>query len=491
MSTSSSSSTAPAIVWFRDELRLADNRALHAAAGTGGPVVALFVFDEESPGIRPLGGASRWWLHHSLAALSNDLTRIGGRLTIREGAAARVVPAVARACGARLVTWSRRYGKAERDIDSAVAAALKAAGVAVEVFCDRLLAEPWSLHTQSGSPFRVFTPFYRALTQRAVPAPPLPAPSKIQAADVPEVHVPAHLGLDDLGLLPRIPWDAGMAATWQPGEAGAHRRLEAFLEHGLNGYAAGRDRLRSDATSRLSPHLRFGEIGPRQIWHRVQELSERKDGPPAEDRAKFLSEIGWREFSYHLLGYNPDLATRNFSARFDAFPWKKPDRELAAWKQGKTGIPIVDAGMRELWHTGYMHNRVRMITASFLVKHLLIDWREGERWFWDTLVDADPANNPASWQWVAGSGADAAPYFRVFNPVLQAAKFDPEGAYIRRWVPELAHLRPPHLFEPWKAPPLILQSAGVSLGTSYPRPLVDLDEGRRRALGHFAELPGT
>ncbi len=479
-------SSPPAIVWFRDELRLADNRALDAAAASGAPILAIYVFDEASPGLRPLGGASRWWLHHSLAALDADLKAIGAGLTILTGAAGKVVPALAQACGAQLVTWSRRYGQAERDIDTNVKSALAAAGIRAESYCDRLLAEPWTLKTQAGTSFKVFTPFYRVLTQMGDLPDPLPAPKSLQGikpshlADAPIVPLKA------LGLLPKIKWDAGLAETWHPGEAGAMRRLKHFIADGLAGYAEGRDRTDRDHTSRLSPHLRFGEISPRQIWHAI---SRSRQKAPSQDSSKFLAEVGWREFSYHLLYHHPDLATRNFSPRFDAFPWDGDAAARLAWQRGQTGIPIVDAGLRELWHTGYMHNRVRMIAASFLIKHLLVDWREGERWFWDTLVDADPANNPASWQWVAGSGADAAPYFRVFNPVLQSAKFDPDGNYIRCWVPEIAKLPTPHLFKPWEAPRAVLETAGISLGTNYPAPVVDLNAGRERALSAFARLP--
>lgn len=478
---------SPALCWFRDELRLADNRALEAAVASRAPLIAIYVLDEESPGLRPLGGAARWWLHHSLDALGKRLEQFGASLTLLKGPAATVVPAFAKACRAGLVTWSRRYGEAERGLDATIKASLTHAGIVAESFCDRLLAEPWELKTQSGTPFRVFTPFHRALSGLGAPPAPLPAPRRIEG--LPRRSLPNDAGIVDLvalGLLPRIAWDAGLAECWQPGEDGAQARLEAFVENGLAGYAGGRDRPDQPHVSRLSPHLRFGEISPRQIW---QRMAKAEASGTTQDRSKFLSEVGWREFSYHLLYHNPDLATRNFAARFDAFAWVDARLELAAWQRGRTGVPIVDAGMRELWHTGYMHNRVRMIVASYLVKHLLIDWRHGERWFWDTLVDADPANNPASWQWVAGSGADAAPYFRVFNPVLQAAKFDPDGHYIRRWVPEIAAIPVPHLFKPWEAPAMLLQSASVTLGKTYPLPLVGLDAGRERALAAFAGLP--
>lgn len=484
--SNSPANVPPALCWFRDELRLSDNHALEAAVARGAPFAAFYVFDEESAGIRPLGGAARWWLHHSLAALAQRLERLGGSLTLLKGPAEKVVPAFARESGAQLVTWSRRYGLPERDIDARIKTQLQSMGIEVESFCDRLLAEPWAVKTQSGTPFRVFSPFYRTLCALGDPAPPIPAPRKINPLAKATRPSSFAVSLETLNLLPRIKWDGGLAEAWTPGESGAQARFEAFLTTGLDGYATGRDRPDLSNVSRLSPHLRFGEISPRQIWQRLHA-----SGAPAKpaDRAKFLSEVGWREFSYHLLFHNPALATQNFSARFDSFPWIENPDALTAWQKGQTGVPIVDAGMRELWHTGYMHNRVRMIVASFLVKHMLVDWRRGEEWFWDTLCDADVGNNPASWQWVAGSGADAAPYFRVFNPVLQALKFDPDGDYVRRWIPELAKLPVPHVFKPWEAPEPILYSGGVVLGKTYPRPIVSLEQGRERALAAFAKLP--
>jgi deoxyribodipyrimidine photo-lyase len=337
----------------------------------------------------------------------------------------------------------------------------------------------------------VFTPFWRAARALGDPAGPQPAPRALRGARAPASPKP--LRLHDLGLLPVRPdWAGGLRETWTPGESGARKRLAHFIANGLPHYAAKRDRPDVAATSGLSPHLRFGEIGPRQVWHAVAAAAEQGKARHA-DVEKFLSELGWREFSYHLLFHNPDLATKNFDARFDGFPWASGTQSrdaLRAWQRGRTGIPIVDAGMRELWHTGVMHNRVRMIAASFLIKHLLVDWRQGEAWFWDTLVDADPANNPASWQWVAGSGADAAPYFRIFNPVLQGAKFDPDGRYVRRWVPELAQLPARHIHAPWQAPEAVLEAAKLVLGRDYPHPIVDLGEGRARALAAFEKTKG-
>ncbi len=459
----------PVIVWFRQDLRLADNPALTHAVATGAPVLALYVLDDETPGDWRLGGASRWWLHESLQALSGDLAEIGGSLILRRGAAASVVAALAREIGATAVFWNRCYEPYAVERDKRLKADLTGAGLVAASFNASLLTEPWEVRTGAGTPFKVYTPFWRAL--RALPdsGKPLPAPKRV-------TPFPGEVATDrlaDWGLLPHEPdWAGGLRETWTPGEAGARRRLTRFLKH-LEGYRAARDRPDdADGTSRLSPHLHFGEISPRQVRHAVQTGEHGGDGD------KFLSELGWREFSYHLLFHNPALPEAPLDAKFARFPWTGSAEMFKAWGKGRTGYPIVDAGMRQLWHTGYMHNRVRMIAASFLIKHLGIDWRRGEAWFWDTLVDADLANNAASWQWVAGCGADAAPFFRIFNPVLQGEKFDPDGAYVRRWVPELAGLPDKFIHKPWLAPP-----------KNYPEPIVDLAEGRERALAAFKGLP--
>jgi deoxyribodipyrimidine photo-lyase len=423
---------APSIVWFRDDLRLADHPALTAALDRGGAVVLLYLLDEQSPGIRPLGGATRWWLHHSLTAHATEIERLGGRLVLRRGAAEVEVPKLVAQTGAEAVFWNRRYG-ASREIDARLKSRLRDDGGEVASFAASLLHEPWEVTTEAGTPYRVFTPYWRAA--RDLPArAPLPGPRQLPAA--PPV---ASDDLDDWELLPTRPdWAAGLRATWQPGEAAAAQRLERFATEGLADYHR-RDEP-SVGSSGLSPHLRFGEISPAQIWARMHgDLSTgaRRNAP------KFLSELGWRDFNWHTLYAHPDLATRNYRAAYDEFPWTwERGPELEAWQQGRTGIPLVDAGMRELWRTGTMHNRVRMVVASFLVKNLLRHWRLGEEWFWDTLVDADEASNPGNWQWVAGSGADAAPYFRVFNPELQARKFDPDGEYVRRWVSDDELLAP-------------------------------------------------
>lgn len=474
------SSGGGALVWLRDDLRLADNPALSAAAAGGRPVSVVYVLDEGG-GRRPLGGASRWWLHHSLAALSDRLGEFGVPLILRRGDPARVIPALAAEVGADLVTWNRRYDAASRALDAAVKTTLTSAGAEVHSFNGHLLVEPWTVRTKSGDWFRVFTPFWKACRQilEDLDAP-LPEPRDLAAGPAPHP-----LALADLGLLPTAPdWSGGLARTWTPGEAGARARLADFLDERLARYAAERDVPAVAATSELSAHLRFGEISLRTVWHATRHHAAAA-GIPDAVVGKFLAELGWREFSYHLLYHFPDLACRNYQSRFDAFPWREPDpAQLRAWKRGETGYPIIDAGMRQLWRTGAMHNRVRMIVASFLIKHLLIDWRVGEAFFWDTLCDADVANNPGGWQWVAGSGADAAPYFRVFNPVLQGEKFDPQGTYVKTYIPELADLPPSLVHRPWD----VAAKPGGGRPRSYPAPIVDHQAARDRALAAFGEL---
>jgi deoxyribodipyrimidine photo-lyase len=471
----------PCIVWFRDDLRLSDHPALSAAVASGAPVVALYVFDEISPGPRKLGAASRWWLAQSLKALGSELKAKGCELVLRRGEAARIIPALAREAGAAAVYWNKIAIEPYAAIANAVGDALAADGVECFRFTGDLLANPQTVRTKDGNGLRVFTPFWRRVQALGDPPAPLPAPGAIRPG--PTV---ASDSLGDWNLEPRHPdWAGGLRDSWTPGEAGALAALDAFLERGAPGYTTNRDRMDRPGTSRLSPHLRFGEIGPRQVWH-AAKFAAARDPAIAAHLDKFLSEVGWREFCRHLLYDRPDLHRTNLQSSFDEFPWQDDQKALRAWQRGCTGYPIVDAGMRELWHTGVMHNRVRMVVASFLVKHLLIDWRCGEEWFWDTLVDADPGSNPANWQWVAGCGADAAPYFRIFNPVLQGEKFDPDGAYVRRWVPELAKLPANVIHQPWSANAPTLTDAGIVLGQTYPKPIVDHRAARDRALNAYA-----
>ncbi|ESR23522.1 cryptochrome/photolyase family protein [Lutibaculum baratangense] len=467
-----------AIVWLRDDLRLADNPALHEAARSGRPILVLFVL-EEVGGEPSRGAASLWWLHHSLAALGGALEQRGVELVLRRGDPARVLPETAKACRAGRVYCNRRYGRAGRR-DRDIAETLRDEGVELVLFSANLLHDPERLLTRSGTPYRVFTPFWKALAAEAPPRSPLPAPGRLEPAP----DAPRGEDLADWHLLPTMPdWAGGLREAWEPGEHGGRERLRRFVESRLGNYAEGRDRPDRDDTSGLSPHLHFGEISPVQVWHAIDRHATGRNGE------KFLSELAWRDFSYHLLDHSPDLGEANFNERFDAFPWDRNEKALEAWRTGRTGYPIVDAGMRQLWHQGWMHNRVRLIVGSFLVKDLMIDWRVGAAWFWDTLVDADPANNAASWQWVAGSGADAAPYFRIFNPVLQGERHDPEGDYVRRWVPELSRLPKRWIHKPWQAPEDVLAEAGVRLGDTYPRPVVDHSVARQRALALFQELP--
>jgi deoxyribodipyrimidine photo-lyase len=472
------------IVWFRLDLRLADNPALEAATKRGGAIVPVFIWAPDEDEAWAPGAASRWWLHQSLRALDARLRDAGSRLTIRRGPSVETLRALVAETSAGAIFWNRRYEPASIARDTEVAAALRHDGIVAESFNAALLHEPWTICNKSGQPFRVFTPFWRHCL--GLPDPPAPAaPKRIPRPS----RWPESLALEALELEPRIHWAQGMHAAWRPGELGAVTQLKRFLARAFESYAEQRDRPDVAGTSRLSPHLHFGEIGPRQIWHGLRRKAAKRGPPGATWRgSQFLAELGWREFAHHLLYHFPHTQSQPLRAEFEGFAWRADASLLEAWRRGRTGYPIVDAAMRALWTTGWMHNRVRMIVASFLVKDLLIDWREGARWFWDTLVDADLAQNTLGWQWTAGSGADAAPYFRVFNPTSQGQRFDPRGAYVRRWCPELAKLPEKWIHRPHEAPAEILRAAELELGRTYPGPVIDHGVARKRALAGYARM---
>jgi len=465
-----------ALVWFREDLRLGDNPALAAAVATGLPLLCLYIDEDGTADLRPLGRAARWRLDRALAALEADLARFGGKLRYLRGPAESLLPELAQAAGATHLAFNRRHGGVERAVDARLIETLAGQGLHVESFNSALLIEPSQIATRPGGYFKVFTPFWRAVRDRLLAAEPGLAPERISFADWPGAL--PQVSRESLALSPSRPNWAEHFLEPDAGEAGALARLHRFIDAKLDGYETMRDRVDCDAASKLSAHLHFGEISPRQIVDAVR-------GRPAE---KFLIELCWREFSIHLLHARPDLSWRNFNARFDHFPYRADPEALEAWKRGRTGYPIVDAAMRQLWRTGFLANRARMVAASFLTKHLLIDWREGEAWFWDTLTDADEANNAVSWQWVAGSGPDAAPFFRIFNPVLQGEKFDPDGDYVRTHCPELARLPTRYIHRPWSAPADVLAAAGVEIGRNWPAPIVEHDFARRRALDAFGSI---
>ena len=479
-----------ALVWFRRDFRVADHPALHHALQTHARVIPIYIHAPAEEAGWPPGAASRWWLHHSLSAHAARLAELGAPLVIRQGSdsLAELRRLIAET-GATAVHWNRLYEPSIVARDKAIKAALREAGIAAESHNSALLAEPWDVKTGGGDPYRVFTPFWRNAGARAV-RDPLPAPARIPAP----AQLPASLPVEALKLLPTIRWDGGFYEHWTPGESGAWAQAEAFCADGAARYHDQRDLPAAASTSSLSPHLHFGEIGPVQLVQRSRQLIAENHAQGLVGNVEhFVRELGWREFSHHLLFHYPATTDQPMYDKFAAFPWRDPADyadDLRAWQRGATGVPIVDAGMRQLWHTGWMHNRVRMIVASFLTKNLLIPWQEGARWFWDTLVDASLPQNSLGWQWAAGCGADAAPYFRIFNPVLQSAKFDGEGRYLRRWVPEIAKLPDASLHAPWEAKPSVWLAAKFSPGRDYPKPIVSLSESRDRALAAYARIKG-
>nr|WP_227304397.1 deoxyribodipyrimidine photo-lyase [Acidisoma cellulosilyticum] len=478
--TKSKTKQAPVLLWFRRDLRLADQDAVAAAAESGAPVVPVFILDDsDRRPHRAIGGASRWWLHYSLQNLGESLERLENPLILRRGDSAKTILALVAETGASAVHTGFMPDPGDRTIDKTVHDALTDKDCQLIRHRTTLLHDPHKVKTQTGNPFRVFTPFSKAFEAQVHVRPPTPAPKHLSAGPT-----LASDKLADWHLLPTIPWDKGMAEEWTPGEAGAAERLADFVADAVSDYQTARDIPGEAGTSRLSPHLHWGEISPWQVWEAVGQAKGHAGV------TTYRRELIWREFAAHLLWHYPQLVDQPLRTEFSDFPWRDDRAGETAWQRGQTGIPIVDAGLRELWSIGWMHNRVRMIVASLLVKHLLIPWQTGESWFWDTLVDADLANNCVSWQWVAGCGADAAPFFRIFNPVLQGKKFDPKGYYVRQWLPELKDLPDAHIHEPWAAPEIILRAAKVSLGKTYPMPIVDLAEGRARALAALKQISG-
>lgn len=466
------------IVWFRNDLRLHDHPALTAAVKRGGPIIPLFILDDAVAGHWKAGGASRWWLAKSLEALRHDIAQRGARLILRRGDTESVLKRLINESDATAIYATRGYEPWAVALEEKLHKSFDGSGVTFKRFGGYLLREPEELRTSSGAAYQVFTPFWRAFRKEFSAPKALAAPRHLGP-------VPDAIASDDISdwkLSPTKPdWSGGLADAWRPGEHGAQTRLKKFVGNGLANYADGRDRLDMEGTSRLSPHLAFGEISPAACWRAALEVSHQKRGSDGAVET-FLKELTWREFSCALLLQFPQMPEEPLRDEFAAFAWSKSSANLKAWQRGLTGYPVVDAGMRELWTTGYTHNRARMIAASFLTKHLLLPWTSGEAWFWDTLVDADLANNAANWQWVAGCGADAAPYFRIFNPVLQGEKFDPDGDYVRHWVPELRGLPSADIHKPWAADASTLKRAGVILGKDYPFPIVDHKEARARAL---------
>ena len=473
---------APTILWFRKDLRIADNSALAAAIKAGGPIIPVFIWSPKEMAPWLSGGASKWWLHQALKSLSDEWNVRGGKLILREGDSLAELRDLVEKTGARRVVWNRRYEGPLRAVDAVVKRELRTAGIEVESFNSSLLNEPHTVATGAGQPYKVYTPYWKKVKPRAIEPVVVPALERIRFPDT----FPQSDALERFDLLPKVAWHSGLIEHWDVSEAAAMKRLNTFIAGPVDSYQVDRDRPDVEGTSSLAPYLQWGQIGPRQIVATLQANCDLTAAGPQT----YLKEIYWREFAYNVLYHFPQTPDRPLRLEYEDFPWETDAATLKAWQTGNTGYPIVDAGMRQLWETGWMHNRVRMIVSSLLVKHLLQDWKEGAKWFWDTLVDADLASNTLGWQWSAGCGADAAPYFRVFNPILQGQKFDPRGDYVRRYVPELAELGAEYIHEPWEAATPVLHAAAIRLGESYPRPIVNHKAGRARALAALARFKG-
>lgn len=465
-----------AIVWFRQDLRCHDNPALYAACNNHRALIPLYILEEPSESI---GGSQGWWLHHSLSSMQKELKIHGLELCLKKGNALLILKKLIEHHAITEVYWNRCYEPEHIARDTHIKNELTTLGIKVNSFNGRLLNEPWTIKNKNNEYFKVFTPFWKQCLKQ------IEIPNTLVIHDWPDSPDITSDNISNWNLLPKKPdWAKEFHDFWEPGEVGALKKLELFIQHHLQNYKKYRDEPSKIGTSRLSPHLHFGEISPWQVWRAIEQVQFQQNFDPGSVE-RFQAELGWREFSYYLLYHVPSLPHENFRREFDAFLWQNDNEQLKLWQKGLTGYPIVDAGMRELWRTGYMHNRVRMIVASFLVKDLLIDWREGAKWFWYTLLDADLASNSASWQWVAGTGADSAPYFRIFNPILQGEKFDPQGKYVKTWVPELAQVPNQWVHKPWEAPKNELL---ITLGKDYPFPLVDHNLARKRALQLYQEI---
>ncbi|MGI4851022.1 MAG: cryptochrome/photolyase family protein [Janthinobacterium lividum] len=467
------------LLWLRQDLRLQDNQALQQACLRNLPIIPLYILDTTTSKPWAMGGAQQWWLHHSLISLGKSFEEKGLKLILRRGNPLEILKDVLKETQASALYWNRCYQPYTIERDRALKTHFKQVGIEVESFNSFLLFEPWTILTYKKEPIRVYRYFWKACLKNKTPDPPVEVPNTL----LPFAGNVASDQLQDWNLLPKISWDVGFGQEWQPGEQGAQSRLSEFVEtNALVNYRQDRSRPDYHGSSKLSPHLHFGEIGPRQIWSRIHQLGESSSGAK-----KYLREIGWREFCAYLLYHFPTFPDQPFQSKFTKIKWQHSQESLTCWQKGCTGYPIVDAGMRQLWYTGWMHNRVRMIMASFLCKHLLVDWTYGEKWFWDTLVDADLASNAINWQWVVGSGISASSYVRIFNPILQGEKFDPEGNYVRTWVPELKNLPKSYIHQPWAATEDILQKAGIVLGQDYPRPIVEHTKARRTALEFYGD----
>jgi deoxyribodipyrimidine photo-lyase len=469
-------SQSPILLWFRQDLRIQDNPALAAALETGHPVIPTYIWSPEDEGQWVPGEAQQWWLHEALSRFSKDLEDLGSRLILRTGPAEEVLESLASETGAVGLYWNRRYEPTVTERDARIKKRFKDRGMEAKSFNSSLLFEPWTVATGAGKPYQVYTPFWKNVTRGRVKSP-VGVEDGLLVERSPRTW-PESIALESLSLLPDLNWHESIAEAWIPGEAAARERLDRFLGEAAEEYGDKRDFPAVEGTSGLSPYLHFGHIGPRQVWEAIHE-HELHESPGGQ---VYLKELVWREFAYHVMFHFPHTPDSPLRGEYKQFPWERDEATLKAWQRGKTGYPLVDAGMRQLWKEGWMHNRVRMVVASLLVKHLLHDWRDGAEWFWDTLVDADLASNSLGWQWAGGCGADAAPYFRVFNPITQGEKFDPEGEYIRKYVPELSKLEVPYIHQPWEAPASVLEAAGIELGRNYPEPIIEHKEGRQRAL---------